>query len=47
MKKFLDEQNRNINYLEYQFRYHKELEKEAQSEGQGEKAAETSEASGK
>ncbi|XP_007459946.1 PREDICTED: ferritin, heavy subunit-like [Lipotes vexillifer] len=47
MKKFLDEQTRNISYLEYQLDYQKDLEKAAQSEGQPEKAAETSETSGK
>ncbi|TKC39113.1 hypothetical protein EI555_003889 [Monodon monoceros] len=47
MKKFLDEQTRNISYLEYQLNYQKDLEKVAQSEGQPEKAAEASETSGK
>ena len=47
MKKFLDEQTRNISYLEYQLNYQKDLEKAAKSEGQPEKAAEASETSGK
>ncbi|XP_032485318.1 ferritin, heavy subunit-like [Phocoena sinus] len=47
MKKFLDEQTRNISYLEYQLNYQKDLGKVAQSEGQPEKAAESSETSGK
>ncbi|KAB0388610.1 hypothetical protein E2I00_016719 [Balaenoptera physalus] len=47
MKKFLDEQTRNISYLEYQLNYQKDLEKVPQSEGQLEKAAKASEASGK
>ena len=46
MKKFLEEQTRNISYLEYQLNYQKDLEKAAQSEGQPEKAAEASETSG-
>ncbi|KAB1284153.1 Ferritin; heavy subunit [Camelus dromedarius] len=47
MKKFLDEQIRNISYLEYQLGYQEELEKMAKNEGQDEKAAVASEASGK
>ncbi|EPY83849.1 ferritin, heavy polypeptide 1b [Camelus ferus] len=46
MKKFLDEQIRNISYLEYQLGYQEELEKMAKNEGQDEKAAVASEASG-
>ncbi|KAI4534685.1 hypothetical protein MG293_015545 [Ovis ammon polii] len=38
-KKFLDEQTRNISYLEYQLNYQKDLEKSTQSEGQPENAA--------
>lgn len=46
MKKFLDEQTRNISYLEYQLNYQKELEMSAQSEGQPENTAGPSGASG-
>ncbi|CAI9169306.1 unnamed protein product [Rangifer tarandus platyrhynchus] len=46
MKKFLDEQTRNISYLEYQLNYQKELETSAQREEQPENAAGPSGASG-
>ncbi|OWK00542.1 hypothetical protein Celaphus_00019510, partial [Cervus elaphus hippelaphus] len=46
MKKYLDEQTRNISYLEYQLNYQKELETSAQSEGQPENVAGPSGASG-
>ena len=46
MKKFLDEQTRNIKYLEYQLNYQKELEMSTQSEGQPENAPGTSAAAG-
>ncbi|XP_069426766.1 soma ferritin-like [Ovis canadensis] len=39
MKKFLDEQTRNLSYLEYQLNYQMDLEKSTQSEGQPENVA--------
>ncbi|KAI4579261.1 hypothetical protein MJG53_001132 [Ovis ammon polii x Ovis aries] len=38
-KKFLDEQTRNLSYLEYQLNYQMDLEKSTQSEGQPENVA--------